>query len=457
MAHLTDMEELLASVSSTSIRDYMREAMNCYMARAYRGCIVLSYIALFDDLLAKLEQLGKVNSDAKTIFQQAWQRRSDQDVYESYLIDQLSSKKLLSMLDSEFLGTLRTLRNKSAHPSGHKPSPEEARFIYFETISRFLARPILSTTQLVDEIVSRLSNANFFPSLITSDMKTVAAEEIATLHDEAIPQLIIKLVNAKTSADTNIAKNSGYLLIGLTALDRADINQAIQSRLINAKADDPAYSEIVLETISTNGSLFVGLSPTVISRLRSSLGAQIDELTAALGENKLIHPLHILGSVAKHLSEDSFYQTFKPELEKLFIKATYSPALIKILKDRPTIFSEYFPKILSNAGSSDFTTANNFSTSIVSIESQLSQLVSDEQAFQLMIGIKRAAEWNAFGAQALVRSKYSNVPRLKAKSLAYMSSSPAEADSYAKQKIPDFTSITDFEKSDLISDDDPAK
>ena len=73
------MEELVATIPSVQIRDYMREAMNCYMAGAYRGCIVLAYIALFDDVLAKLGELGKVNSVAKTIFTEATKRKADQD------------------------------------------------------------------------------------------------------------------------------------------------------------------------------------------------------------------------------------------------------------------------------------------------------------------------------------------------------------------------------------------
>ena len=117
------MEELLARIPGADIRDYMREAMSCYMAGAYRGALVLSYIALFDDLLTKLGELGNVNSEAKLIFTEATKKKTDQDVYESYLINQLTSKNLISGLDSSFLTTLRTLRNKSAHPSGHKPSP----------------------------------------------------------------------------------------------------------------------------------------------------------------------------------------------------------------------------------------------------------------------------------------------------------------------------------------------
>jgi hypothetical protein len=74
MAHLTDMEELLATIPGSDIREYMREAMSCYMASAYRGSLVLSYIALFDDLLAKLAELANVNSTAKTIFVEARKR-----------------------------------------------------------------------------------------------------------------------------------------------------------------------------------------------------------------------------------------------------------------------------------------------------------------------------------------------------------------------------------------------
>ncbi|MEW5607110.1 hypothetical protein, partial [Pseudomonas juntendi] len=75
MAHLTDMEELIATISDAEIRDYMREAMSCYMAGAYRGSIVLSYIALFDDILVKLGELAKVNTVAKTISDEAFKKK----------------------------------------------------------------------------------------------------------------------------------------------------------------------------------------------------------------------------------------------------------------------------------------------------------------------------------------------------------------------------------------------
>jgi len=45
---LTDMEELVATVPEKDIASYIRGAMVCYGAGAYRGCIVLTHVALFE-------------------------------------------------------------------------------------------------------------------------------------------------------------------------------------------------------------------------------------------------------------------------------------------------------------------------------------------------------------------------------------------------------------------------
>ena len=83
MSTLADMEELLASISNKDMVDYMREALICYGASAYRGCIVMSYLALFDDLKLKLGELAKINGLAKTIWQEVERRSGNQEIFES--------------------------------------------------------------------------------------------------------------------------------------------------------------------------------------------------------------------------------------------------------------------------------------------------------------------------------------------------------------------------------------
>lgn len=453
MAHLTDMEELLATIPSSDIRDYMREAMHCYMASAYRGSLVLSYIALFDDLLAKLGKLANANSMAKAIFTEAIKKKTDQDVYESYLIDQLTAKNLISGLDSSFLTTLRTLRNKSAHPSGHKPSPEEARFIFFETINRFLSQSILSTTHLVDDLISRLKNTNFFPSVNISDIKNVVADEIASLHDEAMPKLVSKLSTASTSADTITSKNASFFLIGLARQDKSAANVALQNKLLVSKADNEAYADVLTQVLSANGKLIVDLNSATIVRIRAVLAKKIADVTGAISESKLIHPTSAITSIASVISDSELITIFKPELEALFKKRAHSEFIVKLVQEKPTLLPIYFPLLLAKAGSSDFDTANALSNAVESLDAPLSTLLSDEQSFQLIVSILKAADWGAWSAKGIASAKFAGIPLLRAKALTHATVEKGLATQYIEIKLSESKSIDDFIAANLTNEE----
>lgn len=453
MAHLTDMEELLANIPRMDIRDYMREAMNCYMAGAYRGSLVLSYIALFDDLLAKLGELANVNAAAKTIFHEATKKKTDQDVYESYLIDQLTSKSLISGLDSSFLTTLRTLRNKSAHPSGHKPSPEEARFIFFEVVDRFLSKPILSTTHLVDDLVARLKNTNFFPSTEILDIRNVVRDEIASLHEDAIPQLVAKIGGLVTSTDATTKKNASFFLIGLSKLDMTSANLALQFKLIGPKADDATYHDLLTQVLSANGKLVSGLNVTTIGRIRAMLAIKISEITSTLSETKLIHPTSALISISSAIPEEDFVATFKPELEALFEKRAHSEFVVNLVRDKLSLLPIFFPTILDKAGSSDFATANSFSNAVDKLDGALSELLTDEQAFQLVVAIIQAAGWGAWSAKAVVSSKFAGTPLLRSKAVAFGIKDESTALAYIGTKLGESKPMSEFIAANLTDEE----
>lgn len=440
MAHLTDLEELLSTIPGSDIRDYMREAMNCYMAGAYRGTLVLSYIALFDDLLTKLGELGNVNASAKTIHTEAIRKKGDQDVFESYLIDQLMSKNLITGLNGSFLTTLRTLRNKSAHPSGHKPSAEEARFIFYETISRFLAKQLLSTTHLVDQLIDRLKNTNFFPSSAVADIAGVVSDETTNLHSEAIPQLVAKLCGAVTSTDATTQANAVNFLIGLAKLGNAHIEASLQSKLIAAKADDAAFADVITQMISTNGRLVMALNPTTTVRVRAVIARKIEETTSTVSESKPIHPTSALSSIAAALPASELLGSYQVELEALFAKRAHSTFVVKLVKETPALLPLYFPHVLARAGSSTFDTAKSFANAIDSLDKPLADLLSDEQAFQVIVAVVRAANWGTWAAKGVANSKFSDAPQLRLKALHYASADSASAATYAAEAAP----LTDF-------------
>ncbi len=446
------MEELLARIPGVDIRDYMREALSCYMSGAYRGALVLSYIALFDDLLAKLGELGNVNSAAKAIYTEANKRKLDQEVYESYLIDQLTSKNLISGLDSSFLTTLRTLRNKSAHPSGHKPSPEEARFIFFETIDRFISKPILSTTQLVDELVERLKNSNFFPSTDILDIKNVVDDELVNLHEEALTQLVVKMALAVTSSDASVKKNANFFLTGLSKLDKTVANIALQTKLIASKVDDEAYQDVIVQVISANGRLVSGLAGTPIVRLRAVLTKKISEITSAQSETKLNHPTAAIGSIARAIPEADFLTTFKPELEELFKQRAHSEFIVRLVEEKPTFLSIYHPILIAKAGSTDFSIANSISNNIESLDASLARVLNDEQSLELVVAITRAAKWNAWSAKAILSAKFARTPNLRTKAIAFSIANAAAAATLINNVLGETRPVNEFVAANLTDE-----
>ncbi|TDU28908.1 hypothetical protein DFR24_3288 [Panacagrimonas perspica] len=435
MAHLTDMEELLATIESQLIRNYMREAMSCYMAGAYRGCIVLSYIALFDDLLDKLGKLAGINSAAKTIYNEAKKRKDDQDVFESFLIDQLGSKNLLSGLDAAFLDTLRSLRNKSAHPSGHTPSPEEARFIFYESITRFLARPILSTTQLVDELIQRMSNSNVFPSSAVPDLAAIVQNEIETLHEEAIPQLVAKLVKCVIDTDAVVQRNSTLFLVGLAGLKKGPAKEALTKKLLEAKADATQYAASILGVLTADGSLAGALSGVHLTRVKSLLAAQIVSPKVPADEYELGHPVSIVASIVESLDETTLLASFKEEIERLFEKRPYSSKLGEAVKKHTVLAEMWVATLFENAGSSTFDIANAFAVSVSRIDGVLASAITNEKAFHFVVAVCRAADWNAYSSKDLVSKKFVTVPAVRAKAISYLNAKKKTAKAYLETQL----------------------
>jgi len=232
--------------------------------------------------------------------------------------------------------------------------------------------------------------------------------------------------------------------VGLASQGNATAQAALQAKLVSAKADDPQYSALVLQALSANGSLILGLTSASLSRVRATLSKQIDEVTAALNESRLLHPITTLRSIAKAMPDPNFVSTFQPELTKIIEKRPHSIGLLKLITDRPSLIPLYFPVVLAKAGSGDFATANAMANALESLDGGLAALFTDEQTFQLIVAVLKAADWNAFGAQGLKNSKFAGVPALRQKVIAYVVNHPSEAEHYIAAKLDSTDLAADF-------------
>lgn len=450
MPNLHDMEELISSIEDNQVKDYMKEAMSCYMTNAYRACIVLTYLALFDDIVKKLKELGKINKKAKKVYDEVQNKINEQGVYENYLIEQLTSNGLIPKLDTDFLGILRQLRNKSAHPSGHSASAEEARFLFYESINRFLSKPILTTTQLVDDILARLDDQHFFPSTNIKKISDVVKKETMNIHYETYPYLINHILEKYLSNDSKIKRNSSCFLSGLAYQKNDHLSVCLKKHMIDKKCSNSKYSAIILRAISANGLLALDLESVTYERLRAILSESIKNLKPSDNESNLSHPSTFLRSILQSCGEDLVISEFKEELTSLFQKNIFSVGLISNMIGKEEIIKIYMQEAYRKAGSTDFETANNFSENISDVDKYLSEILTGSQAFQLITKIYKAAEWNAWRAKSLRNSNFSSIPHIKNIAIDYIISNEPQAKITFKKIINDDYNFDDLTKKYLL-------
>lgn len=433
MAHLTDMEELVGSIQNSPIQDYMSESLSCYMAGAYRASIVLTFIALFDDILSKLNELGKVNKKARNISEKASQKRTDQEVFETYLIDQLRSNALLSSLDVTFLETLRTLRNKSAHPSGHHASAEEARFVFYEATTRFLSKPILSTTQLADEVLASLSNSNLFPSTSITVTAKVAARELQNIHQETYPYLVSKLLEKTQGADETTTKNARFFLNGLARNADAAVLTTLRKYVIEKTASNKDFVHVVLSLLCANGKLFQELDEVTYVRIAVLVTDRIEDVDISLEHTKFSHPASLFVSLLKNNEENLVIERLGAQLDAFIDRFPYSAYFTSNVTTFVYSRGRLLSRLTQNARSSDFGTANAFARHLDDIEKLLGDSLSPDEAFRLLVGVIRAAEIGAYGAIDLRNSHFGSLQKLRGLALERVAADAASAKALAAE------------------------
>ncbi len=114
--------------------------------------------------------------------------------------------------------------------------------------------------------------------------------------------------------------------------------------------------------------------------------------------------------------------------------APYSPEFIATLGKAPAIWAALFDKYLENAGSSNFDIANRFASAAPSLDTTLAAKISDEQAFELVTAVVRAAKYNAWTAIGLANDEFNSLPLTKAKAKAYAAANAPEATSILDAK-----------------------
>lgn len=438
------MEELLGTVARDDSRDYMLEAMTCYHAGAYRGTVVLSIGALFHDILHQLNELAAVNSDARNIRDEVRRRQASQEAYEAYLLDQLTSTHLIATLDSEFIRLLQRLRNKSAHPSGHRPSAEEARFVFRETIRRVGEKPILRTTVFVDELVRRLGNENLFP--LKSSMESIASVvdcEISALHPDGLPYLIEKLIDVVRSSHDVTKTNAEYFVIGLAKSETPRTADLLREKLVAGHSDNAAFSDTILRAISSNGNIALDLDAIATGRVGALIKNKIDNTPYCSQEQSLAHPANVLASILA--ASDS--RIACPYADQVIHLLTYRPLSTRaylLISKYPQYTPPYFDALLAATSSGNFNVTKPAVLFLKQNDAGLAEMLDDQQALRLIAAVLGSARMGTYVAKDVVTAHFSDLPHLRQRAISFLRSDSTAAHRILAACDSAFGSAEDF-------------
>lgn len=215
---LRDMEELLNSVFDIEIKDYMREALNCYNSGSYKACVVMSVIAGIYDLHKKVKAQANSNHKFRQLDMEVEKKKSELKPYERYLIEQCGTNDIDMLNSNEVKELIRCFetRNDCAHPSNFICSAEKARDIFSSIIDIICSKPVLFGCNSIDKIISDLEGEIFFPNLENEKVKDIVQSNIDKFHSKAIEPLLKKIGNTIINTNDNTQRENAIYFLALS-------------------------------------------------------------------------------------------------------------------------------------------------------------------------------------------------------------------------------------------------
>ena len=180
-SQLTDLDGLIIRVRDPGSRDLIQEAMAAYRAGALRSSIILCWVAVFSDLIAKIRELGDGGNRAARAYSDELDRNIDDPrkalKFEREIVEKATSAFLMcDSRDKTMFERLREDRNACAHPvlagdnSHFKPTPELVRVHLAHSLDRLLVRRPAQGKEALIRLWRDLDDA-----VLPSDWRTAVA------------------------------------------------------------------------------------------------------------------------------------------------------------------------------------------------------------------------------------------------------------------------------------------
>ncbi|MBW4596370.1 MAG: hypothetical protein KME46_26565 [Brasilonema angustatum HA4187-MV1] len=364
-----DLDELIVRCRDKQAKKFIKEAVACYRAGAYRSCIVATWNAVVFDFLHKLrelelledkeaskllEQFEKLSSEKK--FKELWQFESDIPK------KALNPFELISTVEMSDIERLFEDRSRCAHPSmtsleePFEATAELARYHLRSAITHLLERPPVQGRAARERIFQYI-NSEYFPTdselAIKYFQKSPLARARLALIKDVVIGLTISLLTEDLPEDEKARQFSAIHAISSMYPEqtREILNDKMSDIILN-KVVDTNWDKVIIylgkvkiwdsitEPCQLKAIAFIeklkiferkwfefNESPSSDSLDILSMATRIGFLKQTI-DTKLQLPLEELLSLKKNcqyqLQYNSINEIIKPLLEKFIPKATFN-------------------------------------------------------------------------------------------------------------------------------------
>lgn len=259
---LIDLDELVIRCKDEATKEYIKEAVLCYKAGAFRSCIVSTWNAVVFDYLYKLYQLELAGDGAaKTDLKQFEDDSSSKSypnllTFENQIPENAQAKyEFISIIEKEDLERLKHDRNRCAHPSiisieePFQPTPELARYHLRNAVTHLLQYPPVHGRVAINRIWSMIRSAGF-PEDYEEAIIVLKDSYLGRARKTFIKDVIIGLTKGLLLEDIKETKERNCMYAALQAISHLHFEQfrtALSNKLpsiIDSVDNDKKWSEV---------------------------------------------------------------------------------------------------------------------------------------------------------------------------------------------------------------------
>lgn len=203
---LSDLDELVLKCRDQKAKDYIREAVACYKAGAFRSSIVSTWVAVSFDIIDKLKELSLAgDKEAEKQIESFDRARRLGDVTNSLRFEReilaVCRDKLELISPVEFIDLVRLQedRNRCAHPSMtadgeiFNPSAELARVHIRSAVEHLLQYPPAQGKYALDSLNSEV-DSEYFPTDVNKAVVAFRSSPLNKARNSLIRNFTIVLL-----------------------------------------------------------------------------------------------------------------------------------------------------------------------------------------------------------------------------------------------------------------------